>query len=328
MSGCTSPAPVKPVRRGRAGLWVAATAAAYLAVLWYIDRDRNILSQLADHASTLALCSVLVLTSYVFRYQRWRAVLAAQRLRPQSWARGALAYLAGFAFTASPGKAGELLRIRYFGWQGIPASATLATFIFERSLDLLVITVLAIGAAHLIPAFGVLATLILGVLLVLALLGCWVPLARAAHRFIEHLPGTQLRRLGHFLVSGAGALGPLLRARLLLPASLQGAAAWLLTAAAFDLLCQALGIALPWPLALGIYPLAMLVGALSFVPGGVGTTEAAIVLMLAATGVPTDIALTVAIGIRLVSLWLAVLVGMLAMLALELRAGPVGQPGE
>ncbi len=322
MSDCTSPAPVKPARRGRAGLWVAATAAAYLAVLWYIDRDRNILSQLAAQAGTLLLCSALVLASYVFRYQRWRAVLAAQALRPHSWGRGALAYLAGFAFTASPGKAGELLRIRYFGWQGVPASATLATFIFERALDLLVITVLAIGAAHLIPAFGALAAIILGVLLVLALLGCWPPLARTAHRIIGRLPGAPVRRLGHFLVSGAGALGPLLRVRLLLHASLHGAAAWLLTAAAFALLCQALGIALPWPLALGIYPLAMLVGALSFVPGGVGTTEAAIVVMLGASGVAVDTALTVAIGIRLISLWLAVVVGMLAMAFLELKARP------
>lgn len=320
MPDCTSPAPVKPARRGRAGLWVAATAAAYLAALWYIDRDRNILSQLADHASTLLLCSALVLASYLFRYQRWRAVLAEQRLRPHSWGQGALAYLAGFAFTASPGKAGELLRIRYFGWQGIPPSATLATFIFERALDLLVITALAIGAAHLIPAFGALATIILAVVLALALLGCWPPLARTAHRCIEHLPGAPLRRLGHFLVSGASALGPLLRVRLLLHASLHGFAAWLLTAAAFALLCHAMGIAMPWPLALGIYPLAMLVGALSFVPGGVGTTEAAIVLMLGATGVAVDTALTVAIGIRLVSLWLAVAVGMLAMAALELKA--------
>ncbi|AWH16367.1 lysylphosphatidylglycerol synthetase family protein [Stenotrophomonas sp. ZAC14D2_NAIMI4_7] len=319
MPDCTSPAPVKPARRGRAGLWVAATAAAYLAVLWYLDRDRNILSQLADHASTLLLCSALVVASYLFRYQRWRAVLAEQRLRPHSWGRGALAYLAGFAFTASPGKAGELLRIRYFGWQGIPASATLATFIFERAQDLLVITALAIGAAHLIPAFGALAAIILAVVLALALLGCWPPLARTAHRCIEHLPGAQLRRLGHFLVSGASALGPLLRVRLLLHASLHGFAAWLLTAAAFALLCHAMGIALPWPLALGIYPLAMLVGALSFVPGGVGTTEAAIVLMLGAAGVAVDTALTVAIGIRTVSLWLAVVVGMIAVAWLEMR---------
>ncbi|MGB0400245.1 lysylphosphatidylglycerol synthase domain-containing protein, partial [Stenotrophomonas sp.] len=77
---------------------------------------------------------------------------------------------------------------------------------------------------------------------------------------------------------------------------------------------------------LGIYPLAMLIGALSLVPGGVGTTEAAIVLMLGASGVEVDAALTVAIGIRLVSLWLAVIVGMLAMARLELAARPRPAP--
>lgn len=322
MPACTPPAPGKPACRGRAGLWLAATAAIYLTLLWYIDNDRNILSQLADQASTLVLCGSLVLVSYAFRYQRWRASLSAQGMHLHSWGRGALAYLAGFAFTASPGKAGELLRIRYFGWQGVPASATLASFIFERALDLAVITVLSISAAHLIPAFSALTTIILGVLLAIALLCYWPPLARSAHCFIEHLPGPPVRRLGHFLIRGADSLAPLLRVRLLLPASLQGAAAWLFTAAAFTLLCQSLGIALPLPLTLGIYPLAMLVGALSFVPGGVGTTEAAIVAMLSASGVTLDTALAAAIGIRLVSLWLAVIIGMIAMAFLELKARP------
>ncbi|MNU03104.1 hypothetical protein D3C72_2470190 [compost metagenome] len=64
----------------------------------------------------------------------------------------------------------------------------------------------------------------------------------------------------------------------------------------------------------------MLAGAVSFIPGGVGTTEAAIVLMLTTTGASLDAALAVAVGIRLTSLWLAVVVGMLAMTNLELQS--------
>jgi len=115
------------------------------------------------------------------------------------------------------------------------------------------------------------------------------------------------------------ALQPLLRPRLALTSAIHGAAAWLLTSAAFAWLCHSLGIDLAWQHAVAIYPLAMLVGALSFVPGGVGTTEAAIVVMLASVGAGVDVALTAAIGIRLASLWLAVLVGMLAMAVLEAR---------
>lgn len=317
MSVGLPPVPALPTPRGRAAGWVVAVAALYLAALWYLDRDRNILSRLAELAAPLGACALLVLASYVARYQRWRAVLVAQTHPPARWASGFAAYLAGFAFTASPGKAGELLRIRYFGWQGVPARTTLTTFIYERALDLLVITVLAIGAAGLIPLFGLLVAIILAVLAGLSALACWPWLARTARGLVDKLPGTPVRRLGHFLVDGAVALGPLLRLRLLVPASAWGGVAWLLTAAAFALLCVSVGVDLAWPLALGIYPLAMLIGALSFVPGGVGTTEAAIVLMLGANGVSADTALAVAIGIRLVSLWLAVLVGMLAVAALE-----------
>ncbi|MEE7558504.1 flippase-like domain-containing protein, partial [Xanthomonas sp. Kuri4-2] len=130
-------------------------------------------------------------------------------------------------------------------------------------------------------------------------------------------PGAWLRRLLAFLLTGLGALRPLLRLRTLAEGGAWGLGAWLLTSLAFMGLCMAMGLALPWQAALGIYPLAMLVGALSFVPGGVGTTEAAIVLMLRRFEVDLDQAVAAAIAIRLVTLWFAVLVGMLAMASLE-----------
>lgn len=317
MNDCTPPVPAPLVRRGRAAGWVIAVAALYLAALWYVDQDRNILSRLVDLAAPLTACALLVLASYVLRYQRWRGILDAQGHVVASWWRGFAAYLAGFAFTASPGKAGELLRIRYFQWQGITARATLTAFIFERAIDLLVITLMAVGAAALVPLFGVFALVILCVLLAVLALGCWPPLARGMRHLTDLAPTAVLQRLGHFLIDGASAIGPLIHRATLVPGIALGGLAWLLTAVAFTLLCHCVEIELPWQLALGIYPLAMLIGALSFIPGGVGTTEAAIVLMLHATGVDTDLALAVAIGIRLVSMWLAVLVGMLAVAGLE-----------
>lgn len=315
-SSVASPA---PVRRGRALGWLALIACIYLAALWYFDRDKQVLSRLSALAGPLCGCVALVLTSYVFRYQRWHAVLRAQG-HPVRWGAGFTAYLAGFAFTASPGKAGELLRIRYFLRMGVPARVTLTTFVYERALDLLVITLLGVGAAALVPLFGLFAGIVLGLLLVLCVVAFSPWLRARAGALIGRLPGVRLPQLGHFLLEGTGALRPLLVLRRTLPSLLYGLAAWLLTAAAFAWLCNALGIDLPWAYAVAIYPLAMLIGALSFVPGGVGTTEAAIVLMLSACGSSMELALTVAIGIRLASLWLAVAVGMVAMSALEARA--------
>ncbi|HID8536696.1 TPA: lysylphosphatidylglycerol synthase transmembrane domain-containing protein [Stenotrophomonas maltophilia] len=310
--------PTRPIRRGRALTWLSLVAAVYLLGLWYVDRDKQILNRLQSLALPLCGCAAMVLASYGFRYLRWHVLLQAQG-RPTGWCAGMLAYLAGFAFTASPGKAGELLRIRYFSRLGVPAQVTLTTFIYERALDLLVITALSLGAAHLIPLFGVLATVVLSLVLALCLVACVPPLQRAASVAIKGLPSQPLRRLARFLMTGAVSLRPLLRPGLTAASTACGALAWLLTAAAFAWLCHALGIFLPWQYAMAIYPLAMLIGALSFIPGGVGTTEAAIVLMLAASGAELDPTLAAAIGIRLASLWLAVAVGMAATAVLETR---------
>lgn len=99
-----------------------------------------------------------------------------------------------------------------------------------------------------------------------------------------------------------------------------GLCAWLLTALSFVIVLHGLGIAVPISRALGIYPLAMLVGAASMLPGGLGTTEAAIVAQLQLQDVPMDLALAVAVVIRLGTLWFAVLVGGFSVLMLEYRS--------
>lgn len=307
-----------PFRRGRALAWLALIAGIYLLGLWYVDRDKQILARLQALVLPLCGCVALVLASYGFRYLRWHALLQAQG-HPVGWRAGMTAYLAGFAFTASPGKAGELLRIRYFSRLGVPAQVTLTTFIYERAMDLLVITALSLGAAQLVPLLGVLSGIVLGLVLALCMLACARPLQRMAGALVDRLPGKPVRRLARFLVDGTTSLRPLFRPRLTVASAACGTVAWLLTSAAFAWLCHALGIALPWQYALAIYPLAMLIGALSFVPGGVGTTEAAIVLMLTAAGASLETAITAAIGVRLVSLWLAVAVGMVATAVLEAR---------
>ncbi|WP_244152963.1 lysylphosphatidylglycerol synthase transmembrane domain-containing protein [Stenotrophomonas pavanii] len=297
---------------------LSIVTAGYLAVLIYVDRDAHALERLTALAAPLLVCSALVLASFALRYQRWHGALQRQGHPVDHW-RGLRAYLAGFAFTASPGKAGELLRIRYFAAMGVPSRTVLATFIHERGQDLLILTLLGMSAAALVPALGAVLGLVL-TLLILLLTSCSAWLQTRLLRLIRLVPVTPFRRLASFLFDGLIAAGPLWRPAAALPGMAWGTIAWLLSALAFATLCSAVGLQLAWHQALGIYPIAMLAGAVSFVPGGVGTTEAAIVLMLAATGASLDAALAVAVGIRLTSLWLAVAVGLLAMTNLELQA--------
>jgi glycosyltransferase 2 family protein len=308
------------VRQRRSALIMLATGTVYLAVLLLLDRSNGILARLAQHGQPLIVCGGLVLASFVVRHQRWRMALQAQGQTSFGWLASLRAYIAGFAFTVSPGKAGELVRMRYFARMSVPPAGTVAAFIYERGLDLAVLVVLSIGASSLVPAFGILAWVVLAFLTTLCAVACWPRVQPTLTSLASHIPGVRIRTLAYHLVEGLALVRPLLRPKTLINGAALGTLAWLLTAAAFAWLCHSFDLRLTWQHALGIYPLAMLAGAISFVPGGVGTTEAAIVLMLTALGIPLDVSLTVAVGIRLATLWLAILLGMLAMISLEVRS--------
>ena len=98
------------------------------------------------------------------------------------------------------------------------------------------------------------------------------------------------------------------------------------TVLGFYLLLQYLDLPASPPLALGIYALSLLAGALSFLPGGLGSTEAAMGLMLLASGADAPTAVAATLIYRLVSLWFAVGLGALALAALGVSALP--QPGQ
>ena len=58
-----------------------------------------------------------------------------------------------------------------------------------------------------------------------------------------------------------------------------------------------------------IFVQATLFGAASIIPGGLGATEAALVFQLVERGVSDGIAMSLAISIRLVTLWVGMLIG-------------------
>lgn len=300
----------------RSALFVLLIVGAYCSGLWWLDRSNGTFRRLASASHWLFLAAVPVLTSFLIRFWRWRWLLRRSG-QTVPFVHGLLAYLAGFALTATPGKTGELLRIRYFKRLGVPPSATLAAFVFERACDLLVIVLLSLTASRLLPEFALLGSIALAFVLLLFAAARWRTLQVALERVIAHSPVVWLRRTFSFTLSTARSLDSHINARALVTSLGTGVLVWSLTSAVFAGVCVGFGVAIDPLLALGIYPLAMLIGALSFVPGGIGTTELAIVLMLNRLGVGTADAIAVAVGARLVTLWLAVVVGSVAVLLLE-----------
>jgi glycosyltransferase 2 family protein len=91
-------------------------------------------------------------------------------------------------------------------------------------------------------------------------------------------------------------------------------AAWAAQGMALWLICRDMGVSLALPTATGFYAVAMVAGALSALPAGLGGTEAVLTALLVAHGAGAGDALAITVLTRLLTLWLAVAIGVMALL--------------
>ena len=290
----------------------------YAVILLWIDARNNVFAVLPTIASTMPLLLSAAFLSIALRYVRWRWLLrrAGHRIPV---AEGFGAYISGFAFTASPGKVGELLRIRYHAPMEVPAHRVLAAFVYERGCDLLCVLALSCLAGAGSYFFWVSVAFVLGLLAAVAGFAMRPQWLTAMLRMVP-------RRLEAFatpivctLRDGLSGARHWLTWKDALVSLLLGLLAWSLLGWAFANLLGALNIQVPSFDAFAIYPLAMLAGAASMVPGGLGSTEAAIVALLSHFGADLAVAAAAAVAIRIATLWFAILLGSIAILVLEAR---------
>ena len=303
-----APASTAPAAAGRLPfkqlllvLGVVATAYAAALLVWG-DSPRTSLALLWSW--TGAQAAGLCLLNYLLRGLRWRLWMAHYG-RHFGLLQGLRLYLAGYAFTPTPGNVGEAARGLMLAREPLGAGQSLAIFGAERLADLLCLLLLCLPAAGWVlqhPAVQAASTLLLGLLaaaalLLFAVLGL---LFKHRSRVFERLPW--LQEAWHCL-----ALRPWLWLGLTLTAwAAQGVAVWLV--------CRALGVPLELLTATGFYAVAMVAGALSALPAGLGGTEAVLTGLLVAQGATPAAALSITVLVRLLTLWLAVGIGVLALL--------------
>jgi uncharacterized protein (TIRG00374 family) len=273
----------------------------------------------------VVLAALLSVLNYVLRIVRWRAYLA--RLGHRVALRfAALTFTAGFAYTVSPGKLGEMVRARYYVPLGIPVSDVAAAFFAERFLDLVAMVALAallVSASSstyhdtvLVSAVGAVCVLLALALLPWAAISAWVNSA-------TRLPQS-LRSILASITRALASTRRLLQPGLLVYGFLVGLLAWGLEGAGLAVLSGMFpAVHLEPATAIGIYGAAVLIGGLSLLPGGLGSTEAVMTALLAAHGYSLSQALLITLTCRLVTLWLAVLFGWCALFVLRPQAPAV-----
>jgi len=288
----------------------------YVGALLWTDSKKEVFSQIPLLMNAIPALIGISFFSYLVRYFRWHWLLRRAGYKV-ALGYGFLAYLAGFAFTATPGKVGELIRIRYFSRANVPASTSFGAFVFERAFDLIVVLLLASLVISQQKYFIIALGFVLVFLAFLVLLALNAALIGWIIGLLNSFGWARLAGIVLVVRDGLAACRLWFKPLDLLVCFACGLAAWGATAAGFLLLTQGLGISIDSITVFAMYPLAMLVGAASMLPGGVGTTELTIVLLLGFYGVSTGVATLAAVAIRLATIWFAMLVGFIAVATLE-----------
>lgn len=264
----------------------------------------------------------LALANYGIRFVRWQYFLRVVEV-PVETRRSAGIFFSGLALSVTPGKLGELFKCLMLKRElGSPYPSTVPVVVDERLTDLLAVVLLAgLGIAR-HPAGR--AVFVVGVVTVTAIT---ITLALSP-RFADRLGPWLARRLAREAAADsaeetARTFGRLLRLRPLVLGTALGVLAWFCECVAFWLVFAGLG----WPgftlfEATFVYALATLAGAVSFLPGGLGATEASMVALLTGLfGVPVQTAATATLVIRACTLWFAVLLGVVAYVVHMRRYG-------
>lgn len=300
-------------------------ACLYLAIALYAGFDK-ILSALSR--TTLSLWLILLTGSfcnYLVRFIRWRYYLRQMGHQLPDWLHF-IYYLAGFALTTTPGKAGEVIRSVLLRPHGVTYSNSIAAFFTERLLDVLVIALLAtfsIIAFEGHRGFAITADIVvIGVVLILRQQRIQARLRLSQQRW----RATRWRKLAWHLLIMLHKARRLLTVRPLLVGVILGILAWVAQGIAYSLLLNHFGIELIFTIGFGIYATSLLIGAASFLPGGVGSTELAMYLLLKAVGVDELNAITIPLISRLSTLWFAVSLGLCSAAYLSLGRDTASPP--
>ena len=254
----------------------------------------------------------LSLVNYGFRALRWH-VFARRLGLSISLSRNTLHFLGGFAMSVTPGRVGELVRMRWIaretGWS-FERTAPLA--LLDRASDLAAMGVL-LAIALSLSTSGIAG----GVPVTLLALGAAFAATRPA--LLSTLAGSAFRLTGRWprlwvrLRGAARSLARFSNPALIAGATGLGLIGWLAEGVAFHLLLVWMGHDIGVASAVGIFLFATLAGGLTGAPGGVGGAEAAMIALLSLQGVPLAVSVPATAIIRLTTLWFAIAVGLVAL---------------
>ncbi len=296
---------------------IALGALGYIVFVIYADFNSLYNAMVKMHLWYIPVIFGLSFTNYIIRFIKWDYYLRLLKI-DISRLDSAGIFFSGLSMSVTPGKMGELLKCYILKKiKGTPISTSTSIVLAERITDFISLIIIAVMGAYII-GYGREISVLFGILflfLVFIISSRTISLKmitifekiKFLNKFAKNI---------HNLYEGIYVL---IRVKPLVITVLISLFGWFcecygfyLTLGAFDTHFKVLSASF-------IYAFSTLIGALLFLPGGLGFTEGSLAGLLMYAGIDKGISVASTFIIRAATLWFAVILGAMALLIYQKR---------
>ncbi|MGD8306788.1 MAG: lysylphosphatidylglycerol synthase transmembrane domain-containing protein [Ignavibacteria bacterium] len=298
-----------------------AAGIIYLTFTIYADFDQVLNAFTRFNWFILPLLLVLSLLNYLVRFIKWDYYLSVIKINIKKYDSLSI-FTSGLIMSVTPGKIGELLKA-YLVKEITkdPISKTAPVVFAERVTDFLSLLLIAIIGAY---AFDHGLELSLAVTAFFIILILFISNKKLSLSFLNLLEKVSfLKKYITNLHNAYESSYKLLKPIPLLFMTLVSLISWGFECLSYYLILSSFNIDFGIFWASFSYAFATIVGAVSMLPGGLGVTEGSLTVLLIKKGIANGIAVTTTFIVRVVTLWFAVIVGIISISFYQKRFGKI-----
>lgn len=291
----------------------------YLAFTIYADFDNVIKAFGRFNLLLLPLLLLLSFLNYFTRFLKWDYYLKVVKVQ-MSKHNSFSTFMSGLIMSVTPAKLGEVLKsVLVKDITGEPISKTAPIIFAERITDFLSLLIITITGALVFDYGGNITILITAFFIFIIAIISNKKIALPLISFSEKIP--YLKKYIYNIHSAYESSYQLLKIKPLLLMTLLSLISWGFECLGYYLVLMNFNVDVGILWTSFSYSFSTIIGALSMLPGGLGFTEGSLTFLLVQKNVPVDISVATTFIIRVVTLWFAVLVGIISLTLYQKRFG-------
>jgi uncharacterized protein (TIRG00374 family) len=300
---------------------VVIAGVLYLAFTIYADFSQVISAFGKFNLLLLPLLLLLSFLNYFARFLKWDYYLSIVKVKMKK-IDSLSTFMSGLIMSVTPAKLGEVLKsVLVKEITGDPISKTAPIILAERVTDFLSLLLIAIVGAYVFDYGGNITIFVAVFFVLLIIITSNKKIALPILNFSERIPF--LKKYINHIYSAYESSYQLLKLKPLILMTILSLISWGFECLGYYLILINFDADFGLFWASFSYSFSTIVGAISMLPGGLGLTEGSLTYLLMEKGISADISVATTFIVRAVTLWFAVLVGIVSLSFYQKRFGKI-----